>query len=335
MMGDPRQARVIGPWFLLAAALAAACGSSDDGASGDDANGDAAGSSGRDSSNGGRGGAAGNVGGAGHHASGQTSGGSAGDDSGGGTSGGDAGSGSAGETSAGAGGGGSGECPLSAEERDRAEIVIQQALAEASWITTQTHGAGVGASRAFGFGTPFTTVGVLFAATLAEACVEAKTFDEYCSGSDEDEPGPGPCSQMECLEAGKLKVKTWLEPLPFTAPAEPPPGDVEVRQAQQGVTFTEETDGSVAIEWTTNFEVVPPDAGTLSITETATGTVEAMAHEDVAGQVTVGGLGEGTDALVLHYNVGAEGVSGVATIAGEQVLELKEDGPVWLASCAH
>ena len=239
----------------------------------------------------------------------------------------------AGNVTGGEGGAGSTACPLDEEDRARAEAAIGQAVAEASWITTQTHGIGAFASRAFGFGIPFATVGALFSASLAEACVEAKTFDEYCSGAEEGGSGPDTCSQMECLEAGKLQVTTWFEPLPFTTVAEPGPGEVEVRQARQTATFTEHDDETVTIEWQTDLGVVPPDADALTITETGSAAVGGPSHEEVVGLVIVNGLtGE---PLSLEFEFGEEGVSGSATVDGDEVLELTNDGPVWSASCSQ
>jgi hypothetical protein len=325
------------------------CGSSDDDTSGDDG-----GSSGAGSRSGGSGGAHAAGGSAGSHVSGgssghQANGGTGGahangggsgtheDGGSGGTQGGHGGSSDGGQAGAdasgGEAGGGSAECPLDAAARDRAETVMEQAVAEASWITTQTHGTGVGADRAFGFGIPFGTLGALYAASILEACTEAKTFDEYCSGSDSGEPGPESCSQLECLEAGTLQITSWFKPLPFTTAAYPGPGEVEVRQARQTAAFTDEDDGSVAIEWTTDLEVVPPGADALTITESGSAIAGDAAHEETHGQVSVDGLTEGGAPLVLDYERGSEDVSGTATIGGEQVLELTNDGPVWSASC--
>lgn len=238
------------------------------------------------------------------------------------------------DQSGGAGGAGPSGCALDAEGRTSAEIALQQTVAETFWITTQTQGTGVRASRGFGFGIPFTTRGALFTASLTEECTAAKTFDEHCSGSEDEEPGPEACSRLECLEAGKLQITTWMKPLPFTEIAYPSPGEVEVQEARQTVTFTEQEEDIVSVEWTTDLEVVPPDADAVTIAEMVTATVGDPSRDRVDGHVTVAGLGGTAGVLSLDYQFEEGEVSGSAAVAGDHVLDLTIDGPVWSAGCS-
>jgi len=225
------------------------------------------------------------------------------------------------------------ECPLEAPARAQAELLPQQAIGELAWISSQTHGAGAGASRAFGFGVPFTTSGALAVASVLEACTAEKRFDEFCSGGDEQNPGPRHCSQMECTGAGELVVNTRLDALPIEVDAEPPPGVVEIRQARQSATFTEEDAGGVALEWTTEFDVTPPGSEPLGIAHEGAGT----ATDDgatVASELTVDGFASSEAPFVLRLEWSADGPSGSGSVGAREVLELTEGNPAWLGNCA-
>lgn len=233
-------------------------------------------------------------------------------------------------------GGASGDCPLDEVARTRTEAIVRQSLAEAAWVTNQTHGVGMFASRGFGFAIPSTTVGSIMSLTLAEACTGPKTFDEYCQPADPGlEAAAGPCSQLECVAAGELAISLWYDPLPFTTPEDPPPGAVEVTQAEQFVEYTEQEDGSVTIGWATTLELMPSESGAITIGEAGNAVAAVEAGESsAAATVTIGGLSARAD-LVVEFESSAAGATGVGTIQGEQIFEVTHDeGVVWGEACS-
>jgi hypothetical protein len=242
--------------------------------------------------------------------------------------------GQGGDPGAGGNAGGTGNCPLGATARERAEAIVNQAVSEAGWITGQTHGSGEFASRGFGFAIPLTTVGSIVAITLVEQCTEPKTYDEYCDMSQPDLAAT-PCSQLECLAAGELGTTLWFEPVPFTTPADPPDGNVEIVTAEQSATFLEQADESIVIEWNTDFELVPEDEDAITIAETGTATANPSSGEAQAeGTITIAGLTGSNGDLVVEYVASAEDRSGAGTVDGQEVFTLTHDGVAWSDACS-
>ena len=224
------------------------------------------------------------------------------------------------------------ECPLDAVARARAESIVMQSINESGWIVNQTHGSGQFASRGFGFAIPLTTVASILSITLMEACTEPNVFEKYCPAPEEGGAESSPCSQLECLGPGELKTTVGFDPVPFTAPLDPPPGEIEVVKAQQAATFAEQDDSSIIIDWTTELEVTTTDEGAISVTHTATGTVDGPVEVPSAtGVVAIDGLGVST--LQVDYEASAEDVTGAGVIGDEEILTLTHDGIVWTGSC--
>jgi hypothetical protein len=246
---------------------------------------------------------------------------------------------SAGETAVGGGGdgnsaGGAGlaDCPLDELARARTEAITMQAINEAGWIVNQTHGVGQFASRGFGFAIPLTTVASILSITLMEECVGPKMFDEYCPPPEASGTESSPCSQLECLGPSELGTTLHFDPVPFSAPLEPPPGDVSVLSASQNAFFTDQEDESIAIEWTTEFQLLPDGETQLTITQTGTATAGA-AEVPAMGAIAVDGIVVGREPLQINYSATAAEVTGSGTLEGQEVLTLTHDGVVWSGPC--
>lgn len=226
------------------------------------------------------------------------------------------------------------ECPLDDVARARVEAIVDQAVSEAAWITNQTHGSGMGASRGFGFAVPLTTVASIVAITLFEACAEPKGYDPYCDSAEENGDRPTSCSQLECLDAGQLRAGLWFDPLPFTTALDPEPGEAEVSEARQTTTFTEQQDASIAIEWRTDFELTPEDGGAVTITEEGASVTDSPDHEPTAsGSLTIEGFAAA--AISVEFEASADELTGSGTFDGTELFTLDHDGMVWSGPCAE
>jgi hypothetical protein len=233
----------------------------------------------------------------------------------------------------GSGGAGLIECPLDALARARIEVITTQAVNEAGWIVNQTHGVGQFASRGFGFAIPLTTVASILSITLMEECVGPKMFDEYCPPAEASGSEASPCSQLECLGPSELGTTLHFDPVPFTAPLEPPPGDVSIRSASQTAVFTDQEDESIAIEWATEFQLLPEGETELTITHSGTASAGAAAQVPAIGTIAVDGIAVGSGPLEIDYSASAEAVSGTGTLDGQEVLTLTHDGVLWSDPC--
>lgn len=244
------------------------------------------------------------------------------------------GSSSAGEPAVGgSSGAGSTECPLDAAARARIEAITSQAINESGWIVNQTHGVGQFASRGFGFAIPLTTVASILSITLMEECAGPKTFDEYCPPAEASGAEASPCSQLECLGPSQLGTTVHFDPVPFTAPLEPPPGDVSVLGASQTAVFTDQEDESIAIEWATEFQLLPEGETELTITQSGTATAGEAATASATGTIAVESIVAGSGPLQIDYSATAEDVSGTGTLDGQEVLTLTHDGVAWSGPC--
>lgn len=249
------------------------------------------------------------------------------------------GSASAGETALGGAGGssvgGAGltECPLDDLARARTEAITMQAINEAGWIVNQTHGVGQFASRGFGFAIPLTTVASILSITLMEECVGPQMFDEYCPPPEASGTESSPCSQLECLGPSELGTTLHFDPVPFTAPLEPPPGDVSVLSASQQAVFTDQEDESIAIEWTTEFQLLPDGETQLTITQSGTATAGAPAEVPAIGAIAIDGIVVGSGPIEIDYSATAAEVTGTGTLDGQELLTLTHDGVVWSGPC--
>lgn len=244
------------------------------------------------------------------------------------------GSSSAGEPAAGGSSGASPtECPLDAAARARIEAISTQAINEAGWIVNQSHGVGQFASRGFGFAIPLTTVASILSITLMEECAGPKMFDEYCPPAEASGAEASPCSQLECLGPSQLGTTVHFDPVPFTAALEPPPGDVSILGASQTAVFTDQADESIAVEWATEFQLLPEGETELTISESGTATAGETATASATGTIAVEGIVVGSGPLQIDYSATADEVSGAGTLDGQEVLTLTHDGVVWTGPC--